>query len=175
LPCGLVLAHRFTFFNNSGVSAAAIGLPCHGADATPPGLVTLNDYARSITDALTEPTLLAGPSAGGFAITAAAERDLSHMAGLIYLSAYIPAPGLSLADLRRAGPCQPLGRALHLSDDRLPFRCLTPQRRAGCSSRTARNRPPPGPCHSWDPRRFCRNRCRFLSATYLKTCRATPS
>jgi pimeloyl-ACP methyl ester carboxylesterase len=121
LPCGLVPAHRFTFFNNSGVSAVAIYLPGHGVDATPPGLITLNDYARSITDALTEPTLLAGPSAGGFAITAAAERDPSHVAGLIYLSACIPAPGLSLADLRRAGPCQPLGRALHLSDDRLPF------------------------------------------------------
>jgi pimeloyl-ACP methyl ester carboxylesterase len=122
LPCGLVLAQRFTIFNNSGVSAVAIYLPGHGADATPPGLITLNDYARSITDALTEPTLLVGPSAGGFAITAAAERDPSHVAGLICLSAYIPAPGLSLADLRRAGPCQPLGRALHLSDDRQPYK-----------------------------------------------------
>jgi pimeloyl-ACP methyl ester carboxylesterase len=117
-----VLARCFTISNNSGVSAAAIDLPGHGADATPPGLVTLNDCARSITGALTEPTLLAGPSAGGFAITAAAERDPSHMAGLIYLSACIPAPGLSLADLRRAGPRQPLRGALHLADDRLSFK-----------------------------------------------------
>ena len=115
-------AHRFTFFNNSGVSAAAIDLPGHGADATPPGLITLNDYARSITDALTEPTLLAGPSAGGFAITAAAERDPSHVAGLICLSACIPAPGLPRADLRRTGPRQPLQGALHLSDDRLSYK-----------------------------------------------------
>jgi pimeloyl-ACP methyl ester carboxylesterase len=122
LPCGLVLARCFTIFDNSGVLAAAIDLPGHGADATPPGLVTLNDYARSITDAVTEPTLLAGPSAGGFAITAVAERDPSHMAGLIYLSACIPAPGLSLAGLRRAGPRQPLGGALHLADDRLSFK-----------------------------------------------------
>jgi pimeloyl-ACP methyl ester carboxylesterase len=118
----LVLARRFTIFNNSAVLAAAIVLPCHGADATPPGLVTMNDYARSITDALTEPTLLVGPSAGGFAITAAAERDPFHMAGLIYLSAYIPAPGLSLADLRRAGLRQKLRGALHLADDRLSFK-----------------------------------------------------
>ena len=117
-----MLARCFTIFNNSGVLAAAIDLPCDGADATPPGLVTLNDYARSITDALTEPTLLAGPSAGGFAITAVAERDPSHMAGLIYLSACIPAPGLSLAGFRRAGPRQPLGGALYLSDDRLSFK-----------------------------------------------------
>ena len=117
-----MLARCFTISNNSGVLAAAIDLPGHGADATPPGLVTLNDYARSITDAVTEPTLLAGPSAGGFAITAVAERDPSHMAGLIYLSACTPAPGLSLADLRRAGPRQPLGGALHLADDRLSFK-----------------------------------------------------
>jgi len=79
LPCGLVLPQCFTIFNNFGVSATAIDLPGHGADATPPGLVTLNDYARPITDAVTEPTLLAGPSAGGFAITAAAERDPPHI------------------------------------------------------------------------------------------------
>ncbi len=109
------------FLNNSGVSATAIDLPGHGADATPPGLITLDDYARSITQSLTEPTLLVGHSAGGFAITAAAERDPSLVAGLIYLSAYIPAPGLSLADLRRAGPSQPLRGALRLSDDRLTY------------------------------------------------------
>lgn len=169
-----MLAHRFTFFNNSGVSAAAIGLPCHEADATPPGLVTLNDYARSITDALTEPTLLVRPSAGGFAITAAAERDPSHMAGLIYLSACIPALGLSLADLRRASPCQPLGRALHLSDDRLSFKVdPTAARQLVCQD--CPEETTAGPCHNWDPRRFCRNRCRFASAANLRICRATPS
>jgi pimeloyl-ACP methyl ester carboxylesterase len=169
----LVLARRFTIFSNSAVLAAAIVLPCHGADVTPPGLVTMNDYARSITDALTEPTLLVGPSAGGFAITAAAERDPFHMAGLIYLSAYIPAPGLSLADLRRAGLRQPLGALFTCRTTGCQIR-LTPQRRAGCSSRTARNRPQPGPCQNWDPRRFGRNRCRFSSAANLRICRATP-
>lgn len=100
----------------------AVDLPGHGDDGTPPGLVTLDDYAKAITDALTEPTVLVGHSAGGFAITAAAERDPSRVAGLIYLSAYIPAPGLSLADLRRAGPSQPLRGALRLSDDRQTYR-----------------------------------------------------
>jgi pimeloyl-ACP methyl ester carboxylesterase len=174
LPCGLVLARCFTIFDNSGVLAAAIDLPGHGADATPPGLVRLNDYARSITDALTEPTLLVGPFAGGFAIAAAAERDPSHMAGLIYLSACTPAPGLSLADLRRAGPRQPLGALFTWRTTGCHLR-LTPQRRAGCSSRTARNRPQPGPCQNWDPSRFGRNRCRFASAANLRICRATPS
>jgi pimeloyl-ACP methyl ester carboxylesterase len=110
------------FLNTSEVSATAIDLPGSGEDITPPGGVTLDDYARAITGILTEPTILVGHSAGGFAITAAAERDPSRIAGLIYLSAYIPAPGLSLADLRRAGPSQPLRGALILSDDRLTYR-----------------------------------------------------
>lgn len=109
------------FLNNSGVSAIAIDLPGSGADTTPPGGVTLDDYARAITGALSAPTVLVGHSAGGYAITAAAERDPSLVAGLIYLSAYIPAQGLSLADLRRAGPSQPLRGALVLSDDRLTY------------------------------------------------------
>jgi hypothetical protein len=44
------------------------------------------------------------------------------VAGLIYLSAYIPATGLSLADLRRAGPSQPLRGALNLSTTGSPIR-----------------------------------------------------
>jgi hypothetical protein len=36
----------FYHFQQFGVLAAAIDPPGHGADATPPGLVTLNDYAR---------------------------------------------------------------------------------------------------------------------------------
>ena len=95
---------------------------------------------------------------------------------------------------RRTGPV-PCGRAdlsvglytgtgpVHASRCGALFTCRTtgchiglpPQRRAGWSPTTARNRPPPGPCHSWDPRRFCRNRCRFRSATYLRICRATRS
>jgi pimeloyl-ACP methyl ester carboxylesterase len=114
-----VLARYFAIFNNFWVLPAAIDLSGHRADATPPGVVTRNDDARSITGAQTEPTLLAGPSAGGFAIAAAAERDPSLVARLIYVAACILAPGLSLAGLRRPGPRQPLRGALRLSDDRL--------------------------------------------------------
>ena len=53
------------FPNNSDVSATAIDLPGSGTDATPPGGVTLADYARAITGAFSEPTVLAGHSAGG--------------------------------------------------------------------------------------------------------------
>jgi len=110
------------FPNNSDVSATAIDLPGSGTVATPPGGVTLADYALAITGAFSEPTVLAGHSAGGYAIAAAAERDPGLGAGLIYLSAYIPAQGLSLADLRRAGPSQPLRGALVLCGDRLTYR-----------------------------------------------------
>jgi pimeloyl-ACP methyl ester carboxylesterase len=91
-----------------GLTARAIDLPAHGADRTPVAQATLAAYASAILNALTGPTLLVGHSAGGYAITAAAEADPSHIRGLTYLCAYAPASGLSLADMRRAGPRQPL-------------------------------------------------------------------
>ncbi len=91
-----------------GLTARAIDLPAHGADPAPAASATLAAYARAILDALTGPTLLVGHSAGGYAITAAAEADPARIIGLAYLCAYAPASGLSLADMRRAGPRQPL-------------------------------------------------------------------
>lgn len=109
------------FLNIPGVSATAIDLPGSGADQTSPDHVTLDDYGHAILSALQEPTILVGHSAGGYAITAAAERDPSQVAGLVYLCAYVPAPGRSLADLRRAGPSQPLRGAITVSEDRLTY------------------------------------------------------
>lgn len=97
-----------------GHEAAAIDLPGHGADPTPRETVTLDDYARAITGSLSAPTILVGHSMGGYPITAAAEHDARHVAGLVYLCAYRPVSGLSLADMRRAGPRQPLRAAIRV-------------------------------------------------------------
>jgi len=86
----------------------AIDLPGHGADPTPRASVTLDDYARAIVAAITGPTLVVGHSMAGYAITAAAEYDPRNIAALVYLCAYRPRSVLSLADMRRAGPSQPL-------------------------------------------------------------------
>ena len=57
----------------------------------------------------------------GYPITAAAEKDPSHIAALVYLCAYAPASGLSLADMRRAGPRQPLAPAIRVDATRTAF------------------------------------------------------
>lgn len=88
-----------------GHRARAIDLPRH------PG-VTLADQARAICSALSTPCLLVGHSAAGYPITAAAETDPRHIRALVYLCAYLPAPGQSLAALRRAQGRQPLRPAL---------------------------------------------------------------
>lgn len=91
-----------------GHTARAIDLPAHGADATPAAEATLDSYADAILAMIEAPTFLVGHSAGGYPITLAAARGGDRIAGLIYLCAYVPRPGLSMIDLRRAGPRQPL-------------------------------------------------------------------
>ncbi len=104
-----------------GHHARAIDLPGCGADATPAAQATLTACARAITAALDRPTLLVGHSAGGYAITAAAEHDPQNIAALIYLCAYVPRAGCTLADMRRAGPAQPLAGSFRLTADRSAF------------------------------------------------------
>lgn len=100
-----------------GVMARAIDLPGRAGET-----VTLDDHATAILAALDRPTLVVGHSAGGYAITAAAERDASNIAGLVYVCAYLPVSGQSLADMRRAGPRQPLRPAIRLAADGASFR-----------------------------------------------------
>jgi pimeloyl-ACP methyl ester carboxylesterase len=99
-----------------GVDARAIDLPGRdGADTT------LQAQADAVLAALDQPALVVGHSAGGFAITAAAERDPARVRGLVYLCAYLPVSGTSLADMRRAGPSQPLLPAIRVASDRRSF------------------------------------------------------
>jgi pimeloyl-ACP methyl ester carboxylesterase len=107
--------------NALGHSARAIDLPGHGADATPIAQVTLHSYAQAILDEITTPTILVGHSAAGYPISLAADLAPQKIARLIYLCAYVPAPGQSLADMRRAGPAQPLAGKIQLSSDRASY------------------------------------------------------
>ncbi|MFN7223922.1 MAG: alpha/beta fold hydrolase [Paracoccaceae bacterium] len=104
-----------------GHRARAIDLPSHGRDHTPASDVTLHSYATAICDALLSPTIVVGHSMAGYPITAAAERDPSHIAALVYVCAYAPVSGLSLADMRRAGPRQPLAPAIRVDATRTTF------------------------------------------------------
>lgn len=99
--------HLLAELERRGIPARAIDLP--GRDGSP---TSLDDYAQAILAAAAPDTILVGHSAGGYAITAAAEAAPDRFRGLIYLCAYLPAAGQSLADLRRAGGLPaPDGRA----------------------------------------------------------------
>lgn len=117
-----------------GHGSHAIDLPGHGQDKTPRESVTLQGYAQAILDALEQPSIVVGHSMGGYPITAAAELDPSKIAALVYICAYRPVSGMSLADMRRAGPRQPLREAIRvdgacfsfdpdLADDRFYHDC----------------------------------------------------
>ncbi|WP_022705197.1 alpha/beta fold hydrolase [Pseudorhodobacter ferrugineus] len=99
----------------------AIDLPGHGQDSTPIDQITLDLYVEAILDAITVPTVLVGHSMAGYPITAAALRAPEKIARLVYVCAYVPQSGQSLADMRRAGPSQPLLEAIETSADRKSF------------------------------------------------------
>lgn len=106
-----------------GHDAKAIDLPGRGG-----GLCTLADQVLAVGAALSQPAVLIGHSAGGMVISAAASAFPERVRGLIYIAAYIPRGGLSLADLRRAGPSQPMRGAFQVTADRsaygfVPSRC----------------------------------------------------
>ena len=104
-----------------GHSARAIDLPAHGADTTPASEATLDLYADRILAAIDGPVTLVGHSAAGYPITLAAERAPEKIARLVYLCAYVPVPGMSMIDMRRAGPRQLLGNAVRAAPDGVTY------------------------------------------------------
>lgn len=103
-----------------GHVAKAIDLPGHGADRTPPGDVTLDRYADAVVAALQgfdAPPVVVGHSMGGYPVTLAAARAPDRLAGLVYLCAYTPWPGLSLAAMRQQADTQPLVPAIRRNPD----------------------------------------------------------
>lgn len=106
---------------NNRHDARAIDLPGHGADPTPPADVTLDRYAEAILAAVTEPAILVGHSMAGFPISLAAERAPERFRALVYVCAYVPVSGQSLAQMRKGGPRQPLAPAIRVAPDKVSF------------------------------------------------------
>lgn len=104
-----------------GHKVNAIDLPSHGADGTPICEVTLDLYAKAILDAIKLPTVIVGHSMAGFPISRAAALDNRMIKRLVYLCAYMPREGMTLADMRREAPYQPLMQAVVKSADGLSF------------------------------------------------------
>lgn len=104
-----------------GHDSQAIDLPSHGDDTTPLADVTLDLYAQAILDAVTKPAVLVGHSMAGFPITLAAELAPEKISKLVYLCAYVPTPGKSLVEMRKAAPRQFLADAIVTAPDRRSF------------------------------------------------------
>jgi pimeloyl-ACP methyl ester carboxylesterase len=85
----------------SGHTVQSFDLPGSGEDRTPVAEVTLDAYARRTRGVLEEgpPAVPVGHSMGGVVITQAAADTPQHVAGLIYLAAFLPAEGQSLLNL----------------------------------------------------------------------------
>ena len=90
-----------------GHTARTITLPGHGDGRDPAG-ITLAETAEAVLAASTPDTNVLGHSWGGFPISAAAEAGPDNLRGLIYLCSYLPVSGMSLIDMRKAGPQQTL-------------------------------------------------------------------
>jgi pimeloyl-ACP methyl ester carboxylesterase len=86
----------------SGHTAHALDLPGAGEDATPVAEVTLDAYAERICERLAEqpePVTLVAHSMGGLPATLAAARRPECIARLVYVAAFVPGDGQSIADL----------------------------------------------------------------------------
>ena len=83
--------------------------------------MTLDAYRDAVLAACRPDTVVVGHSMGGYAIAAAAAHAPGAMRGLIFVCAYAPVSGMSLADLRRAPPRQPLLPATRRAGDGQSF------------------------------------------------------
>jgi len=104
-----------------GHQVEAIDLPSHGNDRTPVNDVTLDKYAQRILESLDRPRVVVGHSMGGFPISLVAEQHPEVIERLIYICAYVPRDGYTLAGMRKSVPRQPLVPAIVMSQDRLSF------------------------------------------------------
>ncbi|WP_417743458.1 alpha/beta fold hydrolase [Salipiger sp.] len=105
-----------------GHAVTAIDLPSHGADPTPAAAIGLQDYIDAILAALPEPALVVAHSMAGVPATGAADRTPERVQRLVYLCAYRPEDGDSVAGLRRAQAEQPLLPAIRRDPDGVTFR-----------------------------------------------------
>jgi pimeloyl-ACP methyl ester carboxylesterase len=75
-------------------------LPGHGNDQTPASQASLGGYVSAVClvlDQQSEPVILAGHSMGGVVITQAAEERPERVRLLVYIAAFLPGSGQSLA------------------------------------------------------------------------------
>lgn len=100
-----------------GHAPRAMNMPSHGGDPTPLDEVTLDGCTASVVSELGEDTVVVAHSWGGYPATLAADIAPGRIRRLIYLCAYVPRDGLSLVDMRKLAPRQPILKALRRAPD----------------------------------------------------------
>src|SRR4051794_22012520 len=85
----------------AGARVLAPDLPSMGADSTPPGVITLDYWARFIADLIEqqdEPVTLVAHSRGGVIASRVAELVPDRLEKLVYVAAYLLPAGGTVAD-----------------------------------------------------------------------------
>lgn len=100
-----------------GIAARAIDLPGHGADPTPVREVSLEGYAREVMSNMSDRSLMVGHGMGGYPMSAAAEAKPDLVAGLVYVSAFVPQAQKSISDLRAVAQADGLKGKTELADE----------------------------------------------------------
>ena len=106
---------------NKGHVAEAIDLPGHGNNKIPLEDVTLEKYSSEILTSLDSPTIVLGHSMGGYPVSLAAQTDPTYIKHLIYLTAFVPEDGKTLAELRKKVDRYPLTSVIRKTEDGLGF------------------------------------------------------
>lgn len=106
---------------NKGYVAEAIDLPGHGNNKIPLEDVTLEKYSSEILTSLDSPTIVLGHSMGGYPVSLAAQTDPTYIKHLIYLTAFVPEDGKTLAELRKKVDRYPLTSVIRKTEDGLGF------------------------------------------------------
>lgn len=92
---------------DAGHEALAIDLPAHGEDRTSAFRASLARYSKRVLEAVaacSQKPIVVGHSMGGMAITKAAMDAPGEAAALVYVCAFVPLPGESVAGLAREDP-----------------------------------------------------------------------
>lgn len=102
-----------------GYQVLAPDLPGHGADATPPGQLTLEAYAQAITQVVdgAGEVVLVGHSMAGMVVSAVAQARPNLVKQVVYVAAYLPTTGQSLEQLAKDDPDSLVGRNLQFAPD----------------------------------------------------------
>lgn len=101
-------------------NVVVVNLPAHGVELTPASQVTLNDYVKTVTDAINAQAgkvTLVGHSMAGIVVSQVAENIPTKIEKIIYVSAYLPQNGEDLLSLSAKDTESQVGKALEFNTD----------------------------------------------------------